>query len=208
MPEVVVVRERAPSSLPLVIGGLVVLGGVGAGGYWWWKSKKAPPPGAVAGKLSNVSVIAWTGGTAMRQGEIRNLALEQAEGIAQRGFGSPAVTLRADQDFRVNFTVNNTGQVAFTASVEAQAVGPAYTYSAKAMDTPVDPGQSFTRNVVFLRSNFGVAAWTPGTYGIVAILRDAATQKVLDQVSLPAELIISGPAVAAGKLSAVTVMAL
>ncbi|MFH1764172.1 MAG: hypothetical protein ABIF09_08275 [Gemmatimonadota bacterium] len=134
--------------------------------------------------------------------------LEAAGEIARRGFAAPAVTVRADQDFRVNFTVNNTGQVPFTASVEAQAVGPAYTYSAKAIDTPVDPGQSFTRNVVFLRSNFGVASWTAGTYNVVVILRDAATQKVLDQVSLPGELIISAPAVAAGKLSGVSVMLL
>lgn len=134
--------------------------------------------------------------------------LEAAGEIAQKKFAAPATTIRSDQDFRVNFTVTNTGQVAFTASVEAQAVGPAYTYSAKAMDTPVDPAQSFTRNVVFLRSSFGIASWTPGTYGIVVILRDAATQKVLDQMSLPGELIISAPAVAAGKLSGVSVMLL
>jgi len=134
--------------------------------------------------------------------------LEVAGEIARKGFAAPAVTIRADQDFRVNFTVNNTGQVAFTASLEAQAVGPIYTYSAKAMDTPVDPGATFTRNVVFLRSSFGVASWTPGTYNIVVILRDAASQKVLDQVSLPGELIISAQAALAGKLSGVSVMLL
>ena len=140
---------------------------------------------------------------------LRNFSvLEQAGEIARRGFTAAAATVRADQDFRVNFTVNNTGQVPFTASVEAQAVGPAYTYSAKAMDTPVDPGQSFTRNVVFLRSSFGVASWTPGIYNVVVILRDAATQKVLDQVSLPGELIISAQAAPAGKLSGVSVMLL
>jgi hypothetical protein len=134
--------------------------------------------------------------------------LEQAGRIARRAFAAPATTVRADQDFRVNFTVTNTGQVAFTASVEAQAVGPAYTYTFKAMDTPVDPGTSFTRNVVFLRSNFGLASWTPGIYNIVVILRDAATGKELDRVSLPGELIISGAAAAAGKLSGVSVMLL
>jgi hypothetical protein len=63
---------------------------------------------------------------------------------------------------------------------------------------------------VFLRSNFGLASWTPGTYDIVVTLRDAATQNILDQVILLSELIISAPtpAAPAGKLSAVSVMLL
>ena len=142
------------------------------------------------------------------KGEIRDLALDQAERIASLGFGSPAVTIRADQDFRVNFTVTNTGGVDFTASVEAQAIGPARTFSARAIDTPVAKGQSFSRNVVFLRSNFGIAAWDPGAFNLKVILRNAANNAVLDTVDLPGELIISAPAGAAGKLSGVSVMAL
>lgn len=139
----------------------------------------------------------------MKTGLLTDVALTEAEEIASRGFASPAVTIEPTRDFRVKATVTNTGGAAATYQLSVQAKGP-ISYLRMPTAFSLAKGASVNTQTDFLLTYFQLTEWEPGTYNIVVELLDSPTGKVLDTVTLPGELVISGAPAPTSKLTSVS----
>ena len=113
--------------------------------------------------------------------------------------------ISADRDFRVRYTITNTGAIRATYWALVGVAGPV-TYERLPPSVTLDPGQSIAQDADFLRTAFEIGAWAPGTYNIDVTLYDAATNRLLDEVFLPGELVVSvvAPPPTGGQIASVS----